>query len=440
MANTFQKQWQKLRKKWLNNFLFHSNSMKRLFALILVLGFSIKLLTAQFIYENRVYSPLIRTVILEQTGKILSDPVLYLGSEKKLALSFDELSEETRRFEYTIIHCEADWTESNLDQTQYLEGFEVQKIEGFANSFNTIQRYVHYSQNIPSNDLRITKSGNYILKVFEEGNEEKVILTRRFYVVDDKSNIALDIHSPNDVSLLRTHQEINVKVEGKNGFFFQNPEAFMKVVCMQNGREDLKHLLQLRGSSGAALDYSFDQSNLFPAGNEFRRFDFTSLKLRTQYIRKFDFFNGENQVFLLDEKVKKGLAYSSEKDINGDFYIRNEYKEDNAIGSDYAWVHFTLPMQLSLEHSYYVVGSMTDWRMSEQNKMKYEDNAYRLSLYLKQGVYNYLILSSDCSESEATSIIEGNHTECNNKYKVFVYYKNFSDNYDELVGFSVVEN
>jgi hypothetical protein len=30
--------------------------------------------------------------------------------------------------------------------------------------------------------MKITKSGNYIVKVFEEGNPDKVILTRRFYL------------------------------------------------------------------------------------------------------------------------------------------------------------------------------------------------------------------------------------------------------------------
>lgn len=82
---------------------------------------------------------------------------------------------------------------------------------------------------------------------------------------------------------------------------------------------------------------------------------------------------------------------------------------------------------------------MTDWRMSEQNKMTFDNNAYHLSLYLKQGIYSYQILFAPTSETNATAMVEGNHSETNNVYKVFIYYKNFSDNYDELVGFSSVE-
>lgn len=412
---------------------------KKIVFIFVLLSVSINMLYAQFVYENRVYSPIIKTVILEQSGNTLSDPVIYLNSPKKLKLSFDELSEETHRYEYTLIHCEADWTESDLDQSLYIEGFETQKIEGFENSFNTIQRFVHYSQNIPSNDITITKSGNYIVKVFEEGNPDKVILTRRFYCVDDKSNIAVEVKPSIDVSIMHTHQDVNVKVEGKNGYFFQNPDEYMKVVCVQNGREDLKHLLKARGTSGASIDFSFDRSNQFPGGNEFRYFDFTSLRYKTPYVAKLDYFNGENQVFLRPEKDRKTLAYATDKDFNGDFFVRNEYNEDNATYSDYAWVHFTLPKEYSLEGSYYVVGSMTDWRMSEQNKMTFENNAYHLSLYLKQGIYSYQILFAPGSETTATAMAEGNHSETNNIYKVFIYYKNFSDNYDELVGFSSVE-
>ena len=413
--------------------------MKKLIIIILCLSMGSSWLHAQFVYENRTYSPIIKTVILEQSSQILSEPIIYLNSQKKLRLSFDELSEETHRYEYTIIHCEADWTESKLEKDMYIEGFDVQKIEGFANSFNTIQRYVHYSQTIPSNDMEITKSGNYILKVFQEGNPDNVILTRRFYCIDDKAEIAIEVKPSSDAFLMKTHQEVNVKVKGKNSYFFQNPNEDLKVICTQNSREDLKRQLDLRGMMGAYLDYSFSNKNQFEGGNEFRYFDFTSLKFRTQHIARFDYINSENQVYLLPEKDKHNLVYATDKDFNGNFFVRNEYQQDNETYSDYAWVHFTLNKDLNLVNTYYIVGGLNDWRVSEQNKMVFSDGAYRLSLYLKQGVYSYQILSDDGSGILSPAKIEGNHSETNNVYKVWVYYHNFSDDYDELVGFATVE-
>lgn len=167
---------------------------------------------------------------------------------------------------------------------------------------------------------------------------------------------------------------------------------------------------------------------------------FTSLRIKSQYIDRFDYINDENQVYLRTDKPRNDIAYSSEKDLNGSYYIRNDINENYSVGSDYAWVHFTLDKPLSLEGAYYVVGSMTDWRLSVLNQMKYENNAYHLALYLKQGYYNYQILYKRPNEKIAsTKEVEGNHSETNNKYNVFVYYKNFADNYDELVGYSTVE-
>ncbi len=395
---------------------------------------------AQLVWENRAYSPLIKTVTLEQQGNQLSEPVIYLNSNKKLLLQFDELSEETQNYEYTITHCNADWTESGLDVMLYLEGFEVQPIENYKNSFNTIQRYVHYSQIIPSSNMKITKSGNYIIKVFPVGKEDNIILTRRFYCVDDQTNIKTEIRQSSITSMLQTTQEVNVKVGSKRGSFFSEPEKYMKVIVQQNGREDNKRQLYLRGNSGADIDFSFDKSNQFLGGNEFRNFDITSLRNRSNYVARLDFFDNQNIAILREERIKKSFAYSTEKDINGKYYIRNEYQEDRNIYSDYVWVYFTLPLPYNLEGSYYVVGDLSDWRMNEQNKFDFQDGKYIATLYLKQGYYNYQILFLPNFLTEgSTKEVEGDHYETHNIYKVFVYYRNFSDDYDELIGYSLVE-
>jgi hypothetical protein len=415
--------------------------MKRNFFLVFLLILGVNTLYAQFIYENREYSPLIKTVILQKSGGNLSEPVIYLNRNQRLVLEFDELSEQTNRYEYTIVHCESDWSESKIEQNQYIEGFETQRIENYQNSFNTIQRYVHYSQVIPSSGMNITKSGNYIIKVFEEGNPDKVILTRRFFCVEDIANIEIEATQSKNAAFLRTKQEVNVKVSRKDGSFFSNPETFMKVYVQQNGREDNKQLLKLRGMLANKIDYSFDNSNLFDGGNEFRSFDFTSLRAKTQYIANFGFENNENQVYLRMEKNKSQLPYDNESGINGKYYIRNDRQENYATESDYAWVHFFLNENLSLEGSYYVVGDLTNWRFDAQNRMTYDDkNKYQLALYLKQGYYNYQILFKNPNDKQAsTANIEGNHSETNNKYTVYVYYKNFGDDYEGLVGVSSIE-
>ena len=414
--------------------------MRKLILFILLLGVVCLRLNAQFVYENRVYSPIVKTVTAHKTGDVLSESVIYLNKGDKLLLEFDELSEETHRYEYTLIHCNSDWTQSTLSYDQYLEGFEIQPIENYENSFNTIQRYVHYSQMIPSKDMHLIKSGNYIIKVFTEGNPDNVILTKRMYVVDDRSSVELEIKPSTVASLLRTHQEVNVRISDKNGAFFSNPEQFMNVKVMQNGNDYNIHQLKFRGMSGDKLDYSFEETNQFPATNEFRFFDFTSLRRRSQYVAAFDFLDNQNQVYLREERLRNHLPYSYDKDLNGQFYIRNEYDDNSATTSDYAWIHFIYPAPQTLEGTYYVVGAMNDFRANAQSQMQYENGKYHLAMYLKQGYYNYqIVFKYGGDKTYSTFQTEGNFSETNNKYSVFVYYRNFSDDYDEIVGYSTVE-
>ena len=397
------------------------------------------MLFAQVVYFDKIFSPTIKTVQIHQNGKELSVPIIYLSKQNTLLLEFDDLREETLRYEYTLVHCSYDWKESPMDKDLYIEGFDVQPIENYKNSFNTIKRYVHYSQKIPSNGMKILKSGNYAIKVFTENNPDNVVFTKRFYCVDDIANIKVEVKQSAITELMDTHQEVNVKVSGKGSNFFSSPEQYMKVVVYQNERQDNPHILKMRGMIGNKIDYSFDESNQFFGGNEFRFFDFTSLRLKTQNVAGFDFLNNENQVYLIKEKNLSRLPYSSSKDLNGQYYIRNEYG-DYAIQSDYAWVHFFFPSDINLEGAYYVVGEMTNGQMSESNRMQYVDNEYHLALYLKQGYYNYQILFKRPDSLVGSYIqTEGNHWETNNRYKVFVYYHNFADNYDSLIGFTSIE-
>ncbi|MDR0790116.1 MAG: DUF5103 domain-containing protein [Bacteroidales bacterium] len=395
----------------------------------------------QNVLEQKVYSPLIKTVKMEVEGTDFSFPVIDLKGEKRLLLKFDELTEDTKRYEYKIIHCNADWTQSDLDPMQYIEGFESGMIESYTNSFNTIERYVHYQQTIPHSMMRFLASGNYIIKVYEEYNEDKVIFISRFYVCDNTSAVGANVMQARDPSLQRLKQEIDVSVTPIDAFSFSNPRDNIKVLVQQNCRRDNISLLKLHQIKGITLDYSFDQSNIFDGGNEFRNIDFTSLRTRSLRVAKIDYLNERNNVFIVKEADRGKTAYSSAGDINGHYFVRNDYTNDYDITSDYSFVHFVFPTAMSLEGSYYIVGELSDWHLSEQNRMSYDKSlqAYTASLFLKQGFYDYMIYFKPANSSVADiSKVEGNHSETENEYHVLVYYRKPGDRYDSLIGYCKV--
>lgn len=407
------------------------------FAITFSLLFISTIVLSQDIYLERIYSPLIKTVKLEVKGTDFTIPIIKLGSSDRLLLKFDELSEETKRYGYKIIHCNSDWTKSELQPFEYIQGFETGYIENYANSFNTLQRYVHYWHEFPNNIMEFKLSGNYIIKVYLDDNPDNVVMVRRFMVLEDDANIRLNVMNTRNPSDIRTKQELDVFVSPKNNMSFANPSIYLKVFVQQNGNRDL-HLLTHRQIKSTEIEYSFKDENIFEAGNEFRNFDFSSLRTRTRNVSNIDFINGENHIRLFPDKPRANIAYMSHNDIDGCYYVRSDNSYDFNIESDYAWVHFYLPVPIDLEGSYYIWGELSDWNFSTQNKMEYskEYNSYYLKLYLKQGFYDYMIMyKSNQSLALSPSKIEGNYSETNNKYNIYVYYRKPGDSFDSLIGF-----
>ena len=417
--------------------------MKKITFLLFTILFANTYSFCQDVWYEKVYNPLVKTVKFEIEGVDFSLPILRLGSEDKIILKFDELVEENKQYSYSIIHCNSDWTKSELQPQEYIEGFEHGIIENHLNSVNTIQRFVHYWQEFPSSMMKFLVSGNYILKVFQDDNPDNVIMVRRFMVYEQGANIRANAMMARSPDVQRLKQEVDVFISPASNMSFADPNRFIKVNVQQNGRRDNVSELKLRQYKSNELEYSFNNSNIFEAGNEFRNFDFTSIRIRSQNVSNFDYIDGNNIVKLRPVVNRSNLPYSTIGDLNGYYYIRNERADNNDLESDYAWVNFYLNVPINLEGSYYIWGELSDWYNNPQNKMEYDRslNCYTLSLYLKQGFYNYMIMHKPNSSKLDYEIgkMEGNFSQTNNTYHIFVYYRKPGDYHDSLIGYQKIE-
>ncbi|MDD4528931.1 MAG: DUF5103 domain-containing protein [Bacteroidales bacterium] len=417
--------------------------MKKITFLLFTILFANTYSFCQDVWYEKVYNPLVKTVKFEIEGVDFSLPILRLGSEDKIILKFDELVEENKQYSYSIIHCNSDWTKSELQPQEYIEGFEHGIIENHLNSVNTIQRFVHYWQEFPSSMMKFLVSGNYILKVFQDDNPDNVIMVRRFMVYEQGANIRANAMMARSPDVQRLKQEVDVFISPASNMSFADPNRFVKVNVQQNGRRDNVSELKLRQYKSNELEYSFNNSNIFEAGNEFRNFDFTSIRIRSQNVSNFDYIDGNNIVKLRPVVNRSNLPYTTIGDLNGYYYKRNERADNNDLESDYAWVNFYLNVPINLEGSYYIWGELSDWYNNPQNKMEYDRslNCYTLSLYLKQGFYNYMIMHKPNSSKLDYEIgkMEGNFSQTNNTYHIFVYYRKPGDYHDSLIGYQKIE-
>ena len=389
-------------------------------------------------YEDFVYQQNIKTVLLTPPDFTISSPIIRLNTEDKLLLTFDDLDADVKDYAYTFVHCNATWTPSNLLYSQFISGLPDDRITDYSFSFNTIQSYTHFRLLFPQSSMQPFVSGNYLLKVFRDGNQENLVLTKRFMIVDSKVVIEAAVHRASVIEDRYAKQKIDFSVFYEN-YQIDNPFGDVNVVLMQNDRWDnaitkLKPLF-LRSSQ---LDYNYETGNDFNGGNEYRVFDIRSLRFYSERVAKINTDSVSNHVFIQEDESRSYSRYVTEFDLNGYYVIKTYDGRSDERESDYAYVHFLLPYDFErTDGNFYVFGMLSGNRMLAENKMSYssEKSSYEATLYLKQGYYNYLytFLPDDSNTADET-LTEGNHRETENDYMILIYHRPTASRYDHLVG------
>ena len=389
--------------------------------------------------NNAVYRDNIRTVLLYKAGFELSPPIIQLRSDEKLVLSFDDLDGDYKQYRYTVVHCDAFWNKSELQQIEYIDGYYDDIIDSYNYSFNTMVHYTNYTAVLPNEDLMIKKSGNYILRVFLDSDEDdNVVLTQRFMVYEPQVTVEGRIANSVDLDLRYTHHQVSFRILGGN-YYLSDTYRNLHVIVMQNGRWDniIKNV-QPRNIIGNEYNYSLIEELAFPAGNEFRYLDMKTLKYYTDRMVSLQYTAEGYQVYVSPDLPRAGKNYISEEDINGRKLIAANDTRDPYSEGDYAWVHFTLSYYPPLiEGNVYVFGALSDWQYNASNLMQYNYNlrAYEAKLFLKQGYYNYTYAFLPNNEQVGDlGFIDGNYWETRDEYTIFVYYRQQGDFYDRLVG------
>tara|TARA_B100000780_G_C21116171_1_gene451613 strand:+ start:530 stop:1864 length:1335 start_codon:yes stop_codon:yes gene_type:complete len=392
-------------------------------------------------YEDFTYDPNIKSVKLYRDGFSNSYPVLTLNNDtQQLHLSFDDLYGEVKDYGYQFIHCNKDWTPSDLSIFDFQTGPMDDMIREWAFSRIARQRYVHYDLHFPNDRIQLTKSGNYLLIIKNYATGE-VVITRRFYITE-RNAISIDTRMKQATQgrYRLTHHEIDFDIIPIE-YQINNPYTNLSVVIKQNNRSDnQKDELQPVFVKSNMLTYDFDNENLFNGLNEFRFFDTRDLTYRALTTRitktERDTFN----VYLTDDINRSTKQYVNYGDINGRYLIhRSERRDSTTIDAQYVKVHFSLPHPAPLVNaSVYLYGEFTNWQILPEFKLEYDEyyRSYNTSAFLKQGYYNYMyIYVKDGNPIGDATFFEGNHSDTENEYLFLVYHRKNSEFYDRLIGF-----
>jgi hypothetical protein len=388
---------------------------------------------------NNVFDEGIQSVKLIPLGAEFGQPIIQLFSGEKLVLTFDDLLQEDRYLQYTLIHCTHNWQYSSLNQIEYLDGFMEDLINDYSFSFNTIVPYTRYKLVFPTPEMRITKSGNYLLVVYENSIDNP-LLTRRLMVLDvQQASIKGTVSRAQDIEFRSTKQQVDFTAY-TGAYSIRNPAMYLHATILQNGRWDNAiEGLTYRTAKMGEYNFNFDNlnKNVFNGVNDYRTFDIRTLRSTADRITSINFDNRINQAYVMEDLARPWGAYVTNNTLKGYcFYGNHDFAGINT--EDYVLVHFTLRCDFQVEPGdLYVFGDLTDWRIDPEAKLTFnpENNYWETNLYLKQGFYNYIyVFVPKKSKIINDAYIEGSHWETPNNYTILLYLQEEGTSYDKLIG------
>jgi len=394
------------------------------------------------IYQNSIHA-----VLINPMNKPLAIPVVSLNELVPLAISFDDFTAEYQDYYYSVELRNADWTTVEMSTFDYLQGFNENKISKFSVSSIAMQRYYHYEFSFPNAQARPTQSGNYILKVFKNGNANELVFTRRFFVTEDGVSLAATVQEPFDAQISKTHQKIQLVLDVKKIPFFQTDQ--IKATVIQNYRyNDALNEAAPTFIRGNLLEYNSENIFIFPAGKEARWLDIQNLRLRTDRIADINSKSDRTIISVKPDLSRASTAYYTFKDLNGGFIISNTESLQSENQNDYATVNFTyLPKDKIpfIGQQLFLAGALTNNILNKEAEMIFDPalGYYKKSLLLKQGYYSYNYILRDKEGSNPMNDFtetEGNHWETENNYSIMVYYRPPGARHDHIIGFSTINS
>ncbi|MDO4729514.1 MAG: DUF5103 domain-containing protein, partial [Bacteroidota bacterium] len=348
-------------------------------------------------------------------------------------LQFDDLNADQQTYYYTITHCNADWSASELLKSQYIKGIDEQPIQPESNSYVTLQPYSHYRLTLPNDLTKITLTGNYMLSISDSYGTE--IFSRRFVVYNPLLGVQSEVKRSRNVQLSENKQVIQFSIKQQN-MLLQDPQSTLKIAVLQNYHwgtaiTDLKPQYTM----GNELIYRYDVESSFDAGNEYFNFDSKDLRATSTGILNIE----QSQLYeiqLFTNTIRSNRVYTYNPDINGDFLVNTLNGQTASNEADYVWVHFSLEADPSFwNKEVFVYGKFSNYELSDTYRLYYdqETGLFHGKILLKQGFYNYKFVTKEKNEINFNEI-DGNFHQTENNYLILVYYRPIGTLYDQVIG------
>jgi hypothetical protein len=340
----------------------------------------------------------VKTVQLYRTGDETSLPVVSLGSGETLTLEFDLVGEGTtgRPLSVYFYHTDRQWRR-DLSPSEFLSAFLSDDIRDYEISSATQVDYVHYTYEFPGPNIGFTVSGNFVVRVSEQGREEEVLLERAFFVSEDVAEVEMGFQT----GFSGGETVVQPIVRLQPGPRLADAQPFDYAVCFaRNGRFEGTRCAQDPSLLGLALfQFYLPHDQAFEAERPLYEVDLGPLQIGPQ-VARID-YGTEPYTAVLDLDYARFGGEGTRASLTGQPVIETAYRGGGRpeTAAEYVDVVFRYVPEGEREAAGPVLlsGAFNGWQLDPASALTWNaaEKFYEGTLRLKQGLYLYQYVVDD---------------------------------------------
>lgn len=362
------------------------------------------------------------------SGRVGNAPIIRLHSSETITLQFDELSTETNPFRVTISHHNADWSISNLLPNLYLQGFQEDYVQSGTPGRFQNPSFVSYSYTFPNANMRVTRSGNYLMHVYRMDTGD-YLFSQPFLIYEDGGQVRTELETlfNSDVRYLRHHQLFARYLY--DGVVIV-PQVDLQVYFVQN-----QFWSQARKAD--QMDFSQDGTGRFYLSREqafVGTFDYLQLDLD-----RIDNYSMQVVEYRQDLRIPRVTLNRDVVNLNSSPTLRSLRGNRGASSRNdarYALVRFQLeiPSRLLPASPIYVVGEFNNWGIHPLQRMQIDSETgyFTTEAIVKEGQYSYKYVSLEGNRLNDLRF-DASFASTVQEYHTLVYQRDQTFQIDRLV-------
>ena len=333
----------------------------------------------------------VKTVQLFRTGDESSLPIHTLNSGGTLTLAFDILEDGTgSTLSVYFYHADRTW-KRDLLPSEFLRSFLSDDIRRYDPSSSTEVRYVHYSYEFPNANIDFLTSGNYIIRVAEQGYEDEPLFERAFFVSEDAAEVEFAFRS----GLSLGGSILQPVVQIRPGSQLENVQAFDYTACfVRNGRfEQTRCAPEPSIIDLSLLQFHLPRDQAFTADEIIYEMNLGLLQVGSQ-VAGVDFSTSPYTASLDFDYARFGSEVNRAS-LTGQPVIDEVYLDGGSADTQAEYVdvrfRYVPENEQQARGPVIVTGAFNNWQIDPQNTLTWvpEDGRYEGTLLLKQGLYLY---------------------------------------------------